>query len=295
MYRIKVAATTANLGPGFDSLGLALNLYNSFTFKEIDGLELVGFYEEFSGEDNLVFRTMVKTFETIGHQFRGVRIEADILIPISRGLGSSASCILAGIIGAYLLAKKPLDEKEILDLAVAIEGHADNVVPALLGGLVVSLSDEELVYSRHEIGEDLIFLALVPDFEVSTEKAREVLPNKLSFKDALSNISRTALLMSALLEKRYDLLKYALIDKIHEPYRQRLIPDYKRLKKIALDEGALGVYISGAGPTIMCLLSENNFDLMDRISAHLDSKWKVLELRATNQALWIEELAPDRG
>lgn len=287
MYRIKVAATSANLGPGFDSLGLALNLYNSFIFKEVDGLELLGFDREFSNKNNLVYLAMKKTFEKIEYEPRGVRIEADIQIPISRGLGSSASCIVAGIIGASLLAKRQLDEGEILDLAVGIEGHADNVAGALLGGLVVSLMDDELVYSRHEVGEDLIFLALVPDYKVSTQKAREVLPEKVDFKEVLSNISRVSLLMSALLEKRYDLLKYALVDKVHEPYRKELVKDYDRLRKLALDEGALGVYLSGAGPTIMCLLDEDNLDFKNRIKAELAPGWQVLELRATNQALLV--------
>lgn len=283
MIEIKIPATSANIGPGFDALGLALNLYNTYIFSEItEGLEIIGFEEEFSCESNLVWTSMLKTFNKIGYLPKGVRIESNSNIPISRGLGSSATCILSGVLGANSLAGDPLNKDEIFRLAVEIEGHPDNIAPALFGGLVTSIMEDGFVYYNHiNIENGIKFVALVPDFILSTKDAREVLPSQIPYKDGVYNVGRTAMVLSALSNGRFDLLKYGLKDKLHQPYRGRLIKGFDEIFDKSTDLGALGVYLSGAGPTIMAIVEEKNESFGKKIKEYLDSQgynWDVKEL-----------------
>ena len=194
MIKIKVPATSANIGPGFDSIGLALSLYNTFTFEEIPkGLEIMGCDDRFKGEDNLVYTSMKRTLAEIGHEIGGIRITMETNIPVSRGLGSSAACIVAGILGANELAGSPLSKDGLLKIATEIEGHPDNVAPALLGGLVTSIAEgDEVFHNNINVAKGIKFIALIPDFTLSTKEAREVLPKEISFKDGVFNVSRVS-------------------------------------------------------------------------------------------------------
>lgn len=283
MIKVKVPATSANLGPGFDTLGLALNLYNTFSFKEIPkGLEIEGCDNYYANEKNLVYTSMLKTFNKIGYETKGIRIEMDTDIPISRGLGSSAACILGGVMGANELAKASLSKDEILEIATEIEGHPDNIAPALFGGLVVSvMEDKNIYYNKIDIASEIKFVALIPDFTLSTTKSREVLPSTFNNKDAIYNIGRVSLLLSALSNGRFDLLKISLRDKVHQPYRKKLIPKVDEILNKCYGLGSLGVYLSGAGPTIMAIVKEDDMNFTKTIKDYLNSinyNWNVKEL-----------------
>lgn len=283
MIKVKVPATSANIGPGFDSLGIAFNLYNTFTFEEIDeGILITGCDGNFNSEDNLVYLSMIKTFDKVGYKLKGIKIDIEADIPISRGLGSSAACIVGGIIGANQLAGNPLSKDEMLKIATEIEGHPDNVCPALFGGMTSSImEDSEVVYNHIQVANGLRFYALIPDFTLSTHEARAVLPQNISYKDAIYNISRVALLISALSNGRFELLKYGLQDKLHQIYRGEIIPDYYEVVNICHDCGSIGTFLSGAGPTIMAITYDTNIEFENEIQKHLNllnKEWVIKEL-----------------
>lgn len=293
MIKVKVPATSANLGPGFDALGLALNLYNTFSFEEIsNGLEINGCDPLYANEENLVYTSMMKTFDKIGYKPRGIRIDMSTDIPISRGLGSSAACILGGVIGANELAKASLSKDEILDIATEIEGHPDNIAPALFGGLVVSvMEDNNIYYNKMNIANGIKFVALIPDFTLSTTKAREVLPSTINYKDGVYNVGRVSLLLSVLSNGRFELLKAALDDKLHQPYRKRLIPRFDKILNKCYELGCLGAYLSGAGPTLMTIIKDNDKSFTTKIKDYLNSinySWDVKELHLDLSGISIE-------
>lgn len=284
LIKIRVPATSANLGPGFDSLGIALDLYNNFSFEETDhGLEIKGSLEGEEAKDNLVYISMMKTFEKIGYSPKGIKIKIESKIPISRGLGSSASCIIAGVIGANEIAGSPLSVDEIFKISTEIEGHPDNIAPALFGGFVSSLMEkEDIFYNKINIAKGLKFVVLIPDFTLSTRKAREVLPKEISYKDAVENISRVSLLISSLVNGRFELLKPALQDKLHQPYRGDLIEGFHNIMEKIYDFGALGAYLSGAGPSLMAIVSENDNSFVRAMEEYLrsiDFAWNLIELK----------------
>lgn len=284
MVKVKIPATSANLGPGFDTLGIALEIYNTYIFKESnDGIKIKGFEDRYAYENNLVYNSMEKTFQAIGYKPKGIIIEADNQIPISRGLGSSAACILGGVIGANALAGKILSREEVFKLATMIEGHPDNIAPALYGGLVVSIMDDgELYFNKMKIHKGLKFVALIPDFTLSTKLAREALPSQIPHKYGVYNTGRVALLLSVLSNGRFDLLKHALKDKLHQPYRGKLIKGYEIVRKKCDELGALGVYLSGAGPTIMAIVEEENDEFSKQIKSYfklIEFNWDVKELK----------------
>ena len=209
MIRVIVPATSANLGPGFDSLGISLSIYNEYEFslKDENGLFFEGVEEEFQNEDNIIYMAIKKVFDKYNFKFKGLGIKIIRQdIPISRGLGSSSSCIVAGLIGAFALMGKEINKDEILSLAVDIEGHPDNVCPAIFGGLVSTVMTEsnKPLYNCIEIKEGIKFIALVPRVKLLTEKARAILPKEIPFKDCVYNIGRAALLISAFSNGKYS-------------------------------------------------------------------------------------------
>ena len=283
MIKIRVPATSANLGPGFDSLGIALGLYNIFSFEEIsEGLEIIGSLNREEDKNNLIYTSMLETFDLIGYKDKGIRIDVESNIPVSRGLGSSAACILGGIMGANEMAGFPMSIDEIFKLATEIEGHPDNIAPALFGGFVSSLMEgDNIYYNKIDIAKGLKFIAIVPDFKLSTKIAREVLPEVISYKDAVENVSRVSLLISALSNGRFDLLKPALKDKLHQPYRGKLIKGFSRVLNKSYELKALGTYLSGAGPTIMAIINEENDSFKSEMEDYLKSlnyTWEIIEL-----------------
>lgn len=294
MIKVKVPATTANLGPGFDTLGLALNIYNIISFEEIDsGVEILGVPDEYNNEDNLIYKSMVKTFGEMGYKTTGIRIIVEGDIPVSRGLGSSAACIVGGIVGACEIAKKKLAKEDILKIATEIEGHPDNVAPAIFGGLVISIVDgHNILYNSFNIEAKFKFLALIPDFSLSTEKARSVLPKNIAHKDAVDNVGRVSMLLSAFSNGRLDLFKYALRDNLHQPYRGKLMENYFDIMEKCEELGALGSYLSGAGPTIMSLVEYEDIVFNKKIGDYLnslDSKWDIRKLEIDFQGVRLIE------
>jgi len=288
MVKIRVPATSANMGPGFDSLGIAFNLYNEFEFSE-EGTEnkFYGFKEEFCNEENIVYKAMITCFEKCKYKPKGIKI--NLLredIPISRGLGSSSTCIVAGLLGANNIMGNPLSVDELFKIGVEIEGHPDNIAPAFFGGMVVSvLEDGEALYNKIDIKRGITFVAIIPDFELSTSTARKALPKKVSLKDAVYNISRVSLMISAFVNGNYDLLKYGCKDAIHEKYRSPLIKNYDLVYNKCISFGALSCFLSGAGPTIMVLIKNDEKEIVNKIRDFLRSEnisWKVKELAIDN-------------
>ncbi|WP_027702196.1 homoserine kinase [Metaclostridioides mangenotii] len=284
MIEIIVPATTANVGPGFDCLGIALNLYNKFYFEEIDkGLIIEGCENKYKTENNLVYSSMKYFFDKVkpAKVPSGVKIIIEDNIPICRGLGSSATCIVAGVMGADALSESNLSKDELLKIACEIEGHPDNVAPAIFGNMMVCISDgDNLHYDVVRVPEELKFCAFIPEFKLSTEQARNVLPTEVSHVDAVFNVGRVSMLISALLNKNFELLKIACQDKLHQEYRGTLINGYDNIIDHANDIGALGVFISGSGSTIMSLILEDeNFkNNMNSYLSKSDSKWDIKDL-----------------
>ncbi|ACQ54129.1 homoserine kinase [Clostridium botulinum] len=284
MVEVRVPATSANIGSGFDCLGVAVNMYNKFFVEEIEeGLIFEGCADKFKNEDNLIYVAMKKCFDKIGYKPTGLRIKIESDIPVSRGLGSSAACVVGGIVSANELAGGVLNKKELLDLAVEVEGHPDNVNPAFCGGMTASISDNrEVIYSKVKVSEGIKFCALIPDFTLSTEKARAVLPKSIDYKDGIFNVGRTALMISALNNGDFHLIKYACKDKLHQDYRAKLIENFYSIKEECEKLNSLGVFLSGAGPTIMVMLREEDKDFSKNIKSFLETlknKWEVRELK----------------
>lgn len=257
MIRVKVPATSANMGPGFDSLGIALNRYNVFEFEEIEeGLVFEGIPKEYCTKDNIIYEAMMKCFKRGNYETKGIKIAViNQDIPISRGLGSSSSCIVAGLMGANYIMGTPFNKDEIFQMAIEMEGHPDNVAPAVFGGMVVAIMEnEKAVYESIKIEDDLTFVTIVPDFKLETKEARGVLPSEISLKDGIYNSSRIGLLIAAIYSKNYELLKYGCSDRFHEIYRSKLIKGFEEIKEVAMEYGALATFLSGAGPTIMAIV-----------------------------------------
>ncbi|HHU93228.1 MAG TPA: homoserine kinase [Halanaerobiaceae bacterium] len=284
MIKIRVPATSANLGPGFDCLGIALNLYNYFIVEEIGvGLE-TNIIEEFSGrildlalEDNLFVQAMKKVFDLTGQRIKGIRITEKINIPFARGLGSSASAVVAGLHAANYLTGNTIKEEDLLELAVAMEGHPDNVVPAYKGGFVINvLSSNGLSYKKLELDQELKFIVLIPDFELKTNAGRKALPEILTYSDAVFNISRAALLTASFYDKNYSNLRTAMEDKLHQDYRSRLIPGFYTVLDAAYNAGALGVALSGSGPTLIAIAEEN----LDEIGSSMVNAFKENDINS---------------
>jgi homoserine kinase len=294
MVSIKVPATSANMGPGFDCLGVALDLYNCFEIEETaSGLEIIGCHTLYNNETNLIYTSMQKCFEVLNYQPKGLKININSNIPISRGLGSSAACIVGGIAAANELAGGKLTKAQLLEIANCIEGHPDNVAAALMGGLTIAVQDKGKVYYENvKIADSLRFCAIIPDFTLSTSEARAALPNSLTYGDAIFNISRATLLVTALSNGSYDLIKYACEDALHQPYRSKLIPGYDEIVQRSKDLDCLGVFLSGAGPTIMAIIKSTDKRFISNMQSFLDTlndKWIVKELNIDHQGTVISK------
>ncbi|MEG0265528.1 MAG: homoserine kinase [Erysipelotrichaceae bacterium] len=260
MIKVKVPATSANIGPGFDSLGIALNLYCVVSFELQDTLEIIGCDIAYATKDNLIYQSFIKVCEIAHREIKGIKITIESDIPMSRGLGSSAACIVAGVVAGNHYCNDILSKDEILALCTQIEGHPDNVTPALYGSLCASFKEGDKIYhSQTNIDQSLLFVALIPDFKLSTKDAREVLPTKINYQDAIYNISRIAPLIHGLEEGNEELIKASLQDKLHQPYRKALIKEYDVIKEIVMNHKAIAFYLSGAGPTLMSIVKQKDF------------------------------------
>jgi homoserine kinase len=266
--RVRVPATTANLGPGFDALGLALNLWNETDFTQrTDGRLVVTVSGEGAGilptdGDNIITAAARRTFTLAGEQPPGLTIDCHNRIPLSSGLGSSAAAVLTGILGANKLLDEPLDQDEILKLAVDIEGHPDNIAPALLGGLVVCLADGERVNAYklppRENHQPIHITLALPVFDFPTQAARAALPSQVKHADAVFNLSRAVLVAEALATGDLALLAVAMGDRLHQPYRLPLIPGAQAALDAAREAGAAAAALSGAGPSLVAFTAHEN-------------------------------------
>ena len=262
MYiKIKVPATSANLGPGFDTLGLALDLWNETVITPADdffvrakgeGAGLVA-----KGKNNLIVRAAQKLADHIGMPLPAFHADCVNQIPLSSGLGSSAVAILTGLLAGNALLENPLSNEGILNLAAKMEGHADNVAPAMMGGLVVStMNDGKVIARQIPIGIKIHATIVLPDIYISTKEARAALPRKVSMKNAVHNISRTVLVTEAFRNGDLSLLGEAMADKLHQPYRLKLIPGAQSAMDAAREAGAAAVALSGAGPSVIAFSSK---------------------------------------
>ena len=287
---IRVPATTANLGPGFDAFGCALSLYTDVTFEETEfGLEITGCDEEFTGPDNLAYVSYCAVMATMCEEVRGIKIHIDAHIPIGRGLGSSAALLVAGAMGANVLHGNKLSTQGLLNITNAMEGHPDNLAPAFFGGLTASMVDNGLpVTVSFPLHPDWEFLALVPDFELPTTKARSVLPEQVSRADAVYNIAHGAMVLKALELGNEKLLRNAMQDRLHQKYRKHLIPDYDQIEGLVRTTGA-AFCLSGAGPTLLCITQDERLE--EKLSKKLDSittaNWQMLPLHVEFQGAHI--------
>jgi homoserine kinase len=270
MIRVQVPATTANLGPGFDCLGMALELYN--TVEVIPAAR--GLAIEISGEGaaelprdehNLVYQAIQHVFRQVGHSPAGLRLRLTNQIPVARGLGSSTSAIVGGVIAANLLTGGKLSVKDIINLASSVEGHPDNVAPAVLGGIVVSVqADGEIKYLKIQPPPGLRGVAAIPDFALVTKISRDMLPVQVTFQDASFNVGRVALLVTALQQGDLSLLGVAMEDRLHQSLRSSYIPGFKKILAAAKLAGARGVTLSGSGPTVIAF-ADSNLELIARV------------------------------
>ena len=289
---IRVPATTANLGPGFDAFGCALNLYTDVTFEETDcGLEITGCDEAYSGPDNMAYTAYCAVLASLSEEIRGVKIHIESQIPICRGLGSSAALLVAGAMGANVLRGNKLSTQGLLNITNAMEGHPDNLAPAFYGGLTASMVDNGLpVTVNFPLHKDWEFLALVPDFDLPTPLARSVLPKEVSRADAIYNIAHGALVLKALELGDEKLLRTAMQDKLHQNYRRSLIQDYDAIEALVRTTGA-AFCLSGAGPTLLCITLDEKLDekLQKKLPGITKANWQLLPLHIDFQGARIIE------
>lgn len=295
MIRIQVPATSANLGSGFDSLGIALNLYNQVWMEESDTIDISSkdSIRVPADDSNLIFWAAKQVYEKCGRKLPGLKIVQLNNIPMARGLGSSSACIVAGILGANRLLGGPLSVQELINLAAEIEGHPDNTTPAIEGGLAASAIEAGRVYSVSvPVSEKIRFALFIPPFELKTEKARSVLPTEYSRSDAVYNLSRSALMAASLFSGKLENLRVAVQDKIHQPYRASLISHLDDVFRLSYELGSLGTYVSGAGPTIISMIDAADTEVFARYAAnHLEEKsisgWEIKVLNTDSDGAQI--------
>ncbi len=289
---VRVPASSANMGPGFDCLAVALQLYLRVTMAEEDGdaLHILGTRAEFAGRSNLAYLAYEKAMERMGLAPRGLRMYIDSRIPISRGLGSSAALCLAGAACASALHGHALSRHDILEIATALEGHPDNLAPALLGGLTAAMMDDDGPAAiQLPISERLRFCAFVPGYETCTRDMRAVLPAFVPYADAVYNIGHASLLIPALAAGDDKAIARALHDRMHEPYRTPLLYGFDEVKQAALSEGCIAFYVSGSGSTLMSIYADPEFPkAMAKRIARVRGAWRVMPL-AVDRAGTVEE------
>ena len=284
MIKVSVPATSANLGPGYDCLGIALDEYCVVTFDKLtDGLSITGCEESYCNADNLIYQAFCRACNYMGVEVPALSMHVETNIPYARGMGSSATCIVAGITGANAMFDHRMNKYEIFDVATQMEGHPDNIAPAIFGALCVSFMDKDKPNMiRYGIKQELIFVTMIPDYEVPTKKAREVLPTQMSYAQAVYQMGRTAALAKALEIGNALVIAKACSDQMHEPYRKTLIPEYEQVKVLCEDLDAITMFISGSGSTMIALANDQKVAerLKEAVSKRYPS-WDIRLLHAT--------------
>ena len=294
---VDVPATTANLGPGFDCLGAALDLNNRFAMRRIEGggerFELIIEGTEGShlrgGPENLVYRAAQRVWKAAGLEPVALEARVRLAVPPARGLGSSATAIVAGLMGANALVGESLSKEKLLELAIDIEGHPDNVVPSLLGGLCMTAkaASQRWRVVRCEWTPSVKAIVAIPSIRLSTSEARRAMPKAIPVSDAVVNLGALTLLLQGLRTGNGDLISDGMHDRLHEPYRWRLIKGGDQVKQAAMDAGAWGCAISGAGPSVLALCEEDKGPAVSRAmvkaweAAGVASRAPVLNLQTS--------------
>ena len=289
---VRVPATTANIGPGFDSMGCALALYNYITCEVLPAGKLVitGCPEPYQNEENLAVQGYRAVLSRLGLPNEGLSLNIRAEIPVCRGLGSSAALIAGGAAAANLLHGSPLPPAELLEVTNEIEDHPDNLAPAIYGGLTASLVEDGKPRTvKLPRSPTLRWVAAIPNFELSTHLARAVLPKEVTFVDAVYNASHVAVLVGALGRGDRELIAMALRDRLHQPYREKLIPEYNKVKTAAEQCGAIAFCISGAGPTLLALTDEASFAAQFAEKCkRLEHRWNIMELAVDTEGIVAE-------
>lgn len=258
---VQAPATTANIGPGFDCFGCALTMANTITVAPSSHTVITGCSEEFANENNLAYRAAKAVYDRCGISFPALNIDIKTVIPLARGLGSSASMLAGGAVAANALCGNVLSKNELLEILTEIEGHPDNLAPALFGGFTSAMmSGNKIFVEKYSVHPSLCFCVLIPDFEVSTHEARKVLPHEIPFGDTCRQIARAVMLLRGIEKGDKELISASIHDVLHEPYRSKLIAGFDEVKKTALDLGATAFFISGSGPSCIALTDDPSFD-----------------------------------
>jgi len=297
MVEIRVPATSANMGAGFDTMGIALGLYNFIKVQEIDsGLEITNLNSrEYipTNENNLIYRAVCRVFDEVGYVKKGIKIIQDSSIPVTRGLGSSSACIIGGLLGGNVLSGRKLSYDRILELAVEMEGHPDNVVPALYGGFCVSVRDSEKTHFKSfKLSPELKYAIMVPDFFVPTKKSRGLLPKEVAFEDAVHNIQRAVWFATGLASGNFEALKLGVDDKLHQPYRKNYVDGMDEIFEKTYELGAKATFLSGSGPTILSVLDNDFFEFKASMQAFFkesNHKWKCRIIKIDNVGAVVKE------
>lgn len=301
---VKVPATTANIGSGFDCLGMALPLYNTITIEETvlpgTGIEINVLNDNASEDDlltehipmdenSIIYKAVELLYNSIGQSPSELKITVQSQIPIARGLGSSASVIVGGLLAANELLGRPADEVALLSIATEVEGHPDNVTPAIVGGLVLSSQEDDgtILYRKLEWPEEWAITVCVPDYELSTDISRSVLPKEVPMEDAVFNAKRLGMFVQAVNTKDTELLKYALQDRLHQPYRMKLVPGLEQIiDNLKHEENVLGCVLSGAGPSILIISHKNN---LDKIKSIVKETWESMNVKVNIMTMPVEK------
>jgi len=269
---VKVPVTSANLGPGYDTLGMALQVYYNFKFVKNEGdrvqidLEISG-DKNYKGQDSLIRETIKYLEEKLDRKFNGLKITEILPFLPGKGLGSSGAAIIGTLVGLSNLFELGLSQAEILELAYELEGHPDNITPALYGGLNITAVGAKIYREKLHPHPDLSLILAVPDYAANTEEQRRLLPAKIKIDDITYNQSRTALMPFALASGNWDMLKELLNDRIHQPYRMAETPAWNEIVNRAKAGGAIGVVLSGAGPSVLALARDNEEEIAEIIRA----------------------------
>ena len=300
---VKVPATTANIGPGFDCLGMALPIYNTVTIEETvlpgtgveinviaesDAVDQMSLEHIPMDENSIIYKAVELLYNLIGQTPSELRINVHSNIPVARGLGSSSSVIVGALIAANELLGRPADEVALLSIACEIEGHPDNITPAIVGGLVISSQEDDgsVVYRKLDWPDEWAITVCVPDFELSTDIARSVLPKEVPMKDAIFNAQRLAMFVQAVHTKDSALMKLALRDRLHQPYRMKLVPGLdKIIDNLKHFDNVLGCVLSGAGSSILIISEKND---IDRIRTVVKDTWTDQNIKCDIKTLSVE-------
>ena len=300
---VKVPASSANIGPGFDCLGMALPLYDIITIEETvipgtgieiniisenEDLEDIAFENIPKDENSLIYKAVESLYNSIGQEPTELKINIQSDIPVAKGLGSSAAVIVGGLLAANKLLGSPADEAALLAIAAEVEGHPDNIAPAILGGFVLSSREDDgtISYFKLEWPKEWDITVCIPDYQVATDISRSVLPEEVPMQDAVYNAKHLAMLIQAVNTKDDKLMKLALKDRLHQQYREKLVPGMREIMEaFEHEDGVLGCVLSGAGPAMLVI--SHKYDV-DKIKAMVKDIWEMQNIKAEIKTMSVE-------